>query len=113
MESTFTQQSFDSKTISPKIICDTVSMIGFGCQLLGMTEISPDQRKNLNQDGASLSDMSLDSARIRGDGLMEEDEDFEDGRSEKFNFSGTKLNKVIVSADLKPRSSSMRSLVSS
>jgi hypothetical protein len=58
---------FDDKTITPAIICDTVSMIGFNCELLGMTEISPEQRLNLNQDGNRLSDASLDSIKIRGE----------------------------------------------
>lgn len=51
-----------------------VSMIGFGCELLGMIEISPEQRKNLNQEGESLSNMSLDSARIRGEDIFDEDD---------------------------------------
>ena len=75
--------------MTPKIICDTVTMIGFGCELLGMIEISPEQRKNLNQEGESLSNMSLDSARIRGEDLFDEDEI-------KLDQSNTKLNKVEI-----------------
>lgn len=40
MVATFPQSVFDSKTVTPKLICDTVLMIGFGCELLGMSEIS-------------------------------------------------------------------------
>ena len=42
-------------------------MIGFGCELLGMAEISHEQRKNFNQMGKSLSESSLESYKIRGD----------------------------------------------
>ena len=50
-----------------------VLMIGFGCELLGMTEIGQEERKNLNQDGSEISE-SLDSYKIRG----EDDSDGED-----------------------------------
>ena len=67
MQVTFPQYVFDEKTVTPAIICNTVLMIGFSCELLGMTEISPEQRKNLNQDGKRLSNASLDSIKIRGE----------------------------------------------
>ena len=48
MQATFPLRVFDDKIVTPKIICDTVAMIGFGCELLAMCEISPEQRKKFN-----------------------------------------------------------------
>ena len=76
MHATFPQSVFDGKVVTPKLICDTVLMIGFGCELLGMTEINlgEQMRKNLDKDGHSNS--SLDSCKIRGaDESIDEDED--------------------------------------
>jgi len=87
MQVTFPQHVFDEKTVTPAIICNTVLMIGFNCELLGMTEISPEQRKNLNQDGNRISDASLDSMRIRGEDRQDSVADAEDNVS---------LNKVKV-----------------
>lgn len=43
-------------------------MVGFGCELLSMTEITEEERKNVkNQGSISASDISLESYRIRGD----------------------------------------------
>ena len=66
MHATFPQSLFDEKVVTPKLICDTVLIIGFGCELIGMTEINlqEQQRKMLNQDG--ISEQSLDSVKIRG-----------------------------------------------
>ena len=65
--------------MTPQIICDTVDMIGFGCELLGMTEISHEVRQNFKNDGQKQSDISLDSAKIRGeDELMSYDENYND-----------------------------------
>lgn len=50
-----------------------VLMIGFGCELLGMTEISQEERKNLNQDGNEMSE-SLDLQKIRGEDDSDEDD---------------------------------------
>jgi len=53
--------------VTPAKICDSVDMIGFGCELIGMTEIKEEQRKKFNNDGQSISEVSLDSAKIRGE----------------------------------------------
>ena len=71
MQAKFPQFAFESKLITPQVICDCVEMIGFGCELLGMAEISHEQRKNFNQMGKSLSESSLDSVKIRGEDDME------------------------------------------
>ena len=51
-------------------------MIGFGCELLSMTEICEDARLNINKQDSlfSCSDISLDSNRIRGDDIEEDDD---------------------------------------
>ena len=51
MVATFPQAIFDAKTVTPTTICDAVEMIGFGCELLGMTEITEDNRVNFKGDG--------------------------------------------------------------
>ena len=48
MIATFPQRVFTEKTVTPESICSAVFMIGFGCSLLGMTEICQDNRKNLD-----------------------------------------------------------------
>ena len=42
-------------------------MIGFGCELLSMMEISQESRKAVGQDGQLISESDLDSVKIRGD----------------------------------------------
>lgn len=42
-------------------------MIGFGCELLSMMEISQEARRAVGQDGQAISESDLDSVRIRGD----------------------------------------------
>lgn len=42
-------------------------MIGFGCELLSMMEISQESRKAVGQDGQLLDESDLDSVKIRGD----------------------------------------------
>ena len=46
---TFPQRVFNEKIVTPEIICNTVLMIGFGCELLSMTEICEDARLNINK----------------------------------------------------------------
>ena len=58
------------------MICDEVEMIGFDCELSGITEISaedllPNRRLSVKRRGSleessSEEEESLDSARIRG-----------------------------------------------
>ena len=58
-----------------------VKMIGFGCELMGMTEINLEeqQRKIMNQDG-EIEMVSLDSEKIRGaDESIDEEIDDEEG----------------------------------
>ena len=58
-----------------------VKMIGFGCELMGMTEINLEeqQRKIMNQDG-EIEMVSLDSEKIRGaDESIDEEMDDEEG----------------------------------
>ena len=35
---------FNSKTVTPEMICDEVEMIGFECELLGISEIKQDEQ---------------------------------------------------------------------
>lgn len=79
---------FDEKTVTPAMICDNVEMIGFGCELLGMTEISEQLRVNLKEDGRMMSESSLDSRKIRGD-----DDSFEENHGD-LTPSNIKLSKV-------------------
>ena len=46
MQATFPQRVFDEKIVTPQIICDKVLMIGFGCELLGMAEITDNAEKH-------------------------------------------------------------------
>mmetsp|Transcript_1882 Transcript_1882/g.2715 ORF Transcript_1882/g.2715 Transcript_1882/m.2715 type:complete len:121 (+) Transcript_1882:144-506(+) len=62
----FPQRVFNSRAVTPQDICDFVTGIGFKCELLGMTEISSEQRRNRNLRTARNSDVSQDSLRIRG-----------------------------------------------
>jgi hypothetical protein len=39
MQATFKSESYLNKTVTPDLICDEVECIGFGCELLTMTEI--------------------------------------------------------------------------
>ena len=57
------------------MICDEVEMIGFDCELAGITEISPEDQqpaarlmkvKNAGNDSFA-SNFSLDSAKVRGE----------------------------------------------
>ena len=41
MMASFPAQSFIDKTVTPEMVCDEVDMIGFGCELLEITEIKP------------------------------------------------------------------------
>lgn len=88
MVATFPQAVFDEKTVTPAMICDNVEMIGFGCELLGMTEISEQLRVNLKEDGRMMSESSLDSRKIRGD-----DDSFEEIPGD-LTPSNIKLSKV-------------------
>ena len=89
MIASFPQRVFNAKTVTPEIICNTVLMIGFGCELLSMTEITEEERKNVGQDGGSVADMSLDSQRIRGMDIEEESE-YDFGEQDKTVATPTK-----------------------
>ena len=60
MVATFPKHMFTERIVTPQLICDKVLMIGFGCELLSMTEIQ--QKKVINNfeigDGQQLSPMS-------------------------------------------------------
>jgi len=97
MTAQFEAVRFNSKEITPDMICDEVEMVGFDCELAGITEISPEDLQPVSlllkgrpsvkgELGLSFqSDYSLDSARVRG----EDDEEIID----ESNLSQQKLMK--------------------
>ena len=71
MTAVFDANSFQTKKVTPEMICDEIDMIGFGAELNGMVEISaednaPNKKRMVKKD-LSASYNSVDSARMRGD----------------------------------------------
>ena len=64
----FPQQVFDERIVTPQLICEFVKGIGFGCSLLGMSEIVNEGRRNAHFGDDSSEELknSKDSLRLRG-----------------------------------------------
>lgn len=70
MNVTFAASVFLNKEVTPEAICDEVEMIGFGCDLLNMTEMnerdhsSVKKRRNYDRAESERSYRSMDSDRL-------------------------------------------------
>ena len=81
MTAIFETAKFTSKEVTPDMICDEVEMIGFDCELSGITEISAEDllpNRRLSVKRRDSTDRSIDSAKVRGE---DDDESFDEIRS--------------------------------
>ena len=62
----FPQHIFDDRIVTPQQICEFVQSIGFGCSLLGMSQIAKEGRRTARNHDENEPDRSNDSLRIRG-----------------------------------------------